>query len=58
MCLVNNERHDTSFHGKKGSGQRLAGVEPVYQPWEGRVLPIYYNRIDIGIVSEKIELGN
>ena len=24
--------------------ERVTGVEPVSQPWEGRVLPMYYTR--------------
>ena len=26
------------------SKERLTGFEPVIQPWQGRVLPLYYNR--------------
>lgn len=25
--------------------ERVTGVEPVSQPWEGRILPLYYTRI-------------
>lgn len=26
------------------SSERLTGIEPASQPWEGRILPMYYNR--------------
>ena len=25
--------------------ERVTGIEPVPQPWEGRVLPLYYTRV-------------
>ena len=25
--------------------ERVAGIEPVAQPWEGRILPLYYTRV-------------
>lgn len=24
--------------------ERVTGIEPVAQPWEGRILPLYYTR--------------
>ena len=24
--------------------ERVTGIEPVSQPWEGRILPLYYTR--------------
>lgn len=27
--------------------ERVKGIEPSFQPWEGRVLPLYYTRGDL-----------
>ncbi len=26
--------------------ERVAGIEPASQPWEGRILPLKYTRVD------------
>ena len=26
--------------------ERVMGVEPTYQPWEGRILPMNYTRVN------------
>lgn len=28
----------------KSTMERVTGIEPVSQPWEGRILPLYYTR--------------
>ena len=33
--------------------ERVMGVEPTYQPWEGRILPMNYTRIACYYNSER-----
>ncbi len=33
------------FSELQGTFQRLTGIEPASQPWEGRILPMNYNRV-------------
>ncbi len=34
------------------------GVEPTSQPWEGRILPMYYTRKDVNIIHQKRTVFN
>ncbi|KKS66036.1 MAG: hypothetical protein UV34_C0002G0017 [Parcubacteria group bacterium GW2011_GWB1_42_6] len=34
----------TRPNGRVFKGERVTGVEPVYRPWQGRVIPIYHTR--------------
>jgi hypothetical protein len=34
-----------TFVGLLCDAERVTGIEPVFQPWEGRVLPLNHTRI-------------
>ncbi len=40
-----SEKKKTSLGLLQGTFQRLTGIEPASQPWEGRILPMNYNRV-------------
>ena len=40
-----SEMKKTSLGLLQGTFQRLTGIEPASQPWEGRILPMNYNRV-------------
>lgn len=34
--------------------ERVMGVEPTCQPWEGRILPMNYTRVGNGIIADRL----
>ena len=45
MLYTNKKTHCINGSKPKLTNERVTGIEPVSQPWEGRILPLNHTRI-------------